>query len=117
MGVQTLVWQFQYSINCRAPRDFVWRYWANVANWNDPPAEFHIDGPFATGSQITTKLPGQTLHSVIRHVSPDSEAIIDLKLPGAVFTFHWTLEGLPGNQTRISQHLELSGPNAGSLVA
>jgi hypothetical protein len=96
---------------------FVWRFWTNVANWNDPPASFHIEGPFAAGSQIATELPDQTLHSLIRQVSQESEAIIDLQLPGAVLTFHWTLESFFGNQTRITQHLELSGTNAASLVA
>jgi len=109
-------WQFQYSTDCRAPQNFAWRYWTNIANWNDPPATFRLDGPFAAGSQITTNLPDQTLHSVIREVIPDAEAIIDLQLPDAVLTFHWTLERLADDRTRITQRLELSGANANSLL-
>jgi len=104
-------------VDCRAPRDFAWNYWTNIANWNDPPASFRIEGPFAAGSKITTTLPGQTLHSTIRQVLEGREATIDLQLPGAIFTFHWTLESLSGSQTRITQELELSGANADSLVA
>jgi hypothetical protein len=117
MSLPGPVWQFRHSVNCLAPRDFVWRYWTNVANWNDPPASFLIEGPFAPGSKITTNLPGQTLHSVIRQVSENSEAIIDLQLPDAIFTFHWTLDSFSSNGTRITQHLELSGAGAGLLVA
>jgi len=117
MSVPVPVWQFRHSVNCLAPRDFVWRYWTKVVNWDDPPASFQIDGPFAAGGKITTNLPGQTLLSVIRQVSESREAIIDLQLPDAIFTFHWTLESLTDNQTRITQHLELSGAAANSLVA
>jgi hypothetical protein len=117
MSVSAPVWQFRHSVCCCAPRDFAWRYWTNVANWDDPPARFQIEGPFCAGSKITTNLPGHTLHSVIRQVSENNEAIIDLQLPHATLTFHWTLESLSGNQTRITQHLELSGVGAGSLIA
>lgn len=117
MNSAASLWQFECSVECHAPRSFAWRYWTNIANWNDPPATFHIDGPFAAGSKITTTLPGQTLHSVIRYVLPDSEAIIDLQLPETILTFHWALESLSDVRTRITQHLELSGANAPSLVA
>jgi hypothetical protein len=116
MSAPAPAWQFRYSVDCRAPRDFAWNYWTNIANWDDPPASFRIEGPFAAGSKITTTLPGQTLHSTIRQVLEDREATIDLQLPGAIFTFHWTLESLSGSQTRITQELELSGANADSLV-
>ena len=117
MSAPAPAWRFRYSVDCRAPRDFAWNYWTNIANWNDPPASFRIEGPFAAGSKITTTLPGQTLHSTIRQVLEGREATIDLQLPGAIFTFHWTLESLSGGQTRITQELELSGANADSLVA
>jgi len=110
-------WQFQYSIDCNAPLQFAWRYWTNIANWNDPPATFHLDGPFDVGSQLTTTLPGQTLHSVIRKVIQDREAIIDMHLPDAILSFHWNFERLSVGRTRITQRLLLSGTNAEALVA
>jgi len=116
MSIPAPVWQFRHSVSCLAPQDFLWVYWTNVANWDDPPASFQIEEPFAAGTEITTNLPGQTLHSVIRQVSEGREAIIDLQLPDAIFTFHWTLECLTDNQTRITQHLQLSGVAAASLV-
>ena len=61
-----VAWMFQHSVDCNAPRHFAWSHWSDIANWNDPPASFHLDGPFEAGSHLTTSLPGQTLHSVIR---------------------------------------------------
>jgi hypothetical protein len=58
------VWQFEHSIECNAPREFCWGYWTNMANWDDPPAGFHLEGPFADRSRITTELPRKMLHSV-----------------------------------------------------
>src|SRR3954468_6465649 len=105
------VWQFQHSVECKATRQVAWSYWTNIANWNDPPASFHLDGPFDVGSKLTTSLPGQTLQSVIRVVIQDREAIIDMQLPGGILSFHWNFESLSVDRTRITQQLVLSGTN------
>jgi hypothetical protein len=109
-------WQFQHSVACKATRQFAWSYWTNIEHWNDPPASFQIDGPFQRGSRLTTSLPGQTLQSLIRALKPDREAIIEMELPDAILSFHWTFEDLPEDRTRITQRLILSGRNAGSFV-
>ena len=109
-------WEFEQSVECSAPREFCWGYWTNIANWDDPPARFHMEGPFADGSRITTELPGQTLHSVIRDVEEGHAATIELALPNAVFCFHWRFDDLPEERTRISQRLVLSGEDAGLFV-
>ena len=114
------VWHFQHSVNCNAPRQFAWNHWTNIANWNDPPASFHLDGPFDVGSRLTTSLPGQTLHSHIREVvngSRTDEANIEMELPSAILAFHWTFESLSEDRTRITQLLTLSGANAKALSA
>jgi len=110
-------WEFQHSVECNATRRFAWGYWTNVANWNDPPASFHLDGPFQAGSRLTTTLPDQTWHSIIRAVEPDREAIIEMELPDAVLSFHWKFEELVEDRTRITQRLVLKGANAKAFVA
>jgi hypothetical protein len=110
-------WQFQHSVECNAPRQFAWNYWTNVANWSDPPASFHLDGPFDIGSQLTTSLPGQTLHSVIRDVVAGREAIIEMQLTDAIVSFYWKFETLTEDTSRITQRIVLSGPNAAAFVA
>jgi hypothetical protein len=114
------VWGFQHSVDCNAPRQFAWRYWTNIANWHDPPATFHLDGPFDVGAHLTASLPGQTWHSVIREVTEGSrsnEAIIDMQLPGAILSSHWKFESLSDQRTRITQRFALTGANAEALVA
>jgi hypothetical protein len=110
-------WEFQHSIECNAPRRFAWGYWTNVANWNDPPARFHLDGPFEAGSRLTTTFPDQTWHSIIRDVDPGREAIIEMQLPDAVLSFHWRFEDLSEERIRITQRVALRGANARSFVA
>src|SRR6516162_6749678 len=111
------VWEFEYSAECNAPRPFAWRFWTNIANWNDPPAKFDLDGPFEIGARLTTTLPGKTLYSVIRDLQPEREAAIEMQLPDAILSFHWKFEKLAENRTRITQRLVLSGANAKSFVA
>jgi hypothetical protein len=105
-------WTFEHSVQCHASRDFAWTYWTNIANWNDPPAKFELDGPFAVGSRLTTTLPDQTLHSVIRYVEPGSAATIEMELPDGVLSFHWTFEDLSETRSRITQRLLLSTESA-----
>ena len=111
------VWQFQHSVDCSAPRQFAWNHWTNIANWNDPPASFRLDGPFDVGSKLTTSLPGQTFHSVIRNVTSGREAIIEMPLADAILSFHWKFEPLSQDRTRITQRLALSGANARAFAA
>jgi hypothetical protein len=40
-----------------------------------------------------------------------------MQLPDAIFSFHWKFESLSDKQTRITQRLTLSGPNAEAFVA
>jgi hypothetical protein len=110
-------WEFQYSIECNAMQKFAWRFWTNIANWNDPPAKFDLDGPFEIGARLTTTLPAETLYSVIRDVQPEREAAIEMQLPDAILSFYWRFEKLAENRTRITQRLVLSGANAMSFVA
>ena len=110
-------WEFQVSVDCKASRHFAWSYWTNIANWDDPPATFHLDGPFNVGARLTTILPGQTLQSVIRDLKADREATIDLQLPGAILSFHWKFEDISEQGTRMTHRLVLSGKNAKTFVA
>jgi hypothetical protein len=101
-------WTFEHSVKCSTSRQFAWSYWTNIENWNDPPAKFELDGPFAVGSRLTTTLPDQTLHSVIRYVEPGYAATIEKQLPDGVVSFNWTFENLPETRSRVTQRLVLS---------
>ena len=116
-SVSEPVWEFQHSTECNAPRQFAWRFWTDIANWNDPPAKFDLDGPFEIGARLTTTLPDQTWYSIIRDLKQESGATIEMQLPDAILSFHWSFEELSENKTLITQRLVLSGPGAKSLVS
>jgi hypothetical protein len=110
-------WEFRYSIECNATRRFAWKFWTDIANWDDPPAKFHLDGPFDIGTRLTTTLPGQVWHSFIRDLKPEREATIEMQLPDAILSFNWKFEELSADRIRITQRLVLSGANAISFLA
>lgn len=110
------VWELENAVECGVPREFAWAYWTNPANWNDPPARFEFDRPFAVGTRLKTILPGQTLESVIREVEDGQAARIETEVPGAVLAFCWRFEEATAQRTRMRQRLELYGPEAQGLV-
>jgi hypothetical protein len=111
------IWQLEYSIECAASSGLAWRYWTNIGNWNDPPAEFELVGPFDAGSRLITRMPGQApWQSIIREVIPERAATIEMQLSGAVLSFHWQFVPLSPDRTRIAQRLWLDGPNAAAFI-
>ena len=109
----TISWETTHSVETNARPAFVWQYWTNIANWDDPPAEFELDGPFAAGSRGVTRLPGQEpLRWLIREVTPPNAATIEMSLDGAALLFEWRFVGLSDGRTRLIQRIVLQGENA-----
>ena len=52
-------WECQRSVDVGVPARFAWAYMTDIRNWNDPPAEFALDGPFVEGTRGTTRMPGR----------------------------------------------------------
>jgi hypothetical protein len=110
------VWEFAHCVECGAPRVFAWAYWTNAENWDDPPARFEFDGPFAVGTRIKSKLPALELESTIREMAAGHAARIETDVMGAVVAFDWNFEDLDGGGTRITQRIALRGAGAGALL-
>jgi hypothetical protein len=109
----TAPWEITHSVETNASPAFAWHYWTNVANWDDPPAKFELDGPFATGSRGVTRVPGQEpLHWLIREVTPPNAATIEISLDGAALSFDWLFVGLADGRTRLTQRIVLKGEKA-----
>jgi hypothetical protein len=101
-----IAWEISHSVETNASPGFAWHYWTNVANWDDTPARFELDGPFATGSYGVTYLPGQApLRWLIREVIPPKAATIELSLDGAALSFEWQFVGLADGRTRVHGQL------------
>ena len=112
-------WECQHSVDVDVPRSFAWQYMSDIRNWNDPPAEFGLDGPFASGTQGWTRMPGQPAHSwVLRDVEPERGYTIggSSLLQGADLLVQWRFDALSQGKTRLTQRMELSGENAASYV-
>ena len=108
-----VAWEITHSVETNASPAFAWNYWTEVTNWDDPPAKFELDGPFACGSRGTTQLPGQEpLHWFIREVNPPHAATIEMQLEGATVSFEWRLVGLTDGRTRLTQRVVLKGEKA-----
>jgi hypothetical protein len=113
----TVPWEITHSVETDANPAFAWNFWTDVTNWDDPPAEFALDGPFAAGSHGTTRMPGQEpLHWFIREVTPPNAATIEMRLDGAALPFEWRLEGVTGGKTRLTQRIVLRGEKADMYI-
>jgi uncharacterized protein YndB with AHSA1/START domain len=113
------MWEFEHSVKTTPDRDFVWRFWTDVNNWAfDTSIEWiRLEGPFASGTQGTTKSPGvDPMRWVLKEVEAGRRAVIEVALDGATLRFHWRFEDIDGGGTRITQRVSLAGANA-ELVA
>jgi hypothetical protein len=111
------VWEMTHAVETSASHDFAWKFWTNVANWDDPPARFELDGPFASGARGTTHIPRQEpLQWFVREVTVLKAATIEMRLEGATISFEWRLEEMAAERTRLTQRVVLAGEKADVYV-
>jgi hypothetical protein len=85
---------------------------SNVSNWKDPPARFHLDGPFVTGAKGTTQMPDQPAqHWQLTDVAPMESYTVEFSLDRATLSFKWMFCPTSG-RTQLTQRVRLSGENA-----
>jgi hypothetical protein len=110
--------QLEYSVEADVSPGFAWQFRTDVSNWNDPPAQFALDGPFGEGSRGTTLLPGlEPLHWRIRDVRHGESFAVDMQLDRAMLTFEWYFDSVSEDRTKLTQRIVLSGDNAGAYAA
>jgi len=115
----TPAWECQHSIDVDVPVSFAWAYMTDIRNWNDPPAEFALEGPFVEGTRGTTRMPGQPLASwTIRDVEPGRSYSIEggSFMERAVMIARWRFDPLSERTARLTQRMELLGENAAAYV-
>ena len=96
--------RLEHSVEAEVSPSFAWNWRTDVGNWDDPPAQFQLDGPFADGSWGTTRFTGQQpMRWQIRDVRPESSFIIDVPLDRAVVSFEWVFEPVSNRRTRLTQ--------------
>jgi len=110
--------ELEHSVDADVSPSFAWNWRTDVRNWDDPPAQFQLEGPFDTGSRGTTLFPGQEpVHWRIGAVRPETSFTIEIPLDRAVLSFEWRFDALPDCRTRITQRIVLSGDNAAAYAA
>ena len=112
-----IAWQIEHTVAADVNATFAWNFWSNVANWDDPPAEFVLDGPFVEGASGTTRIPGQDpIRWRIRDVLPGACATIEIELDRATASFTFSFTALSAARTKLTQHIALKGENAAAYV-
>ena len=103
-----IVWQIRHTVEAEVGATFAWHFWSNVSNWDDPPNEFVLEGPFAAGSVGTTRMPGQDpVQWRIRDVVPGACATIEIELDRATVAFRWRFEAMSDSRTKLVQRITL----------
>ena len=109
-------WEIKHSVDSHASRPFAWSYMTNLANWDDPPATFELEGPFAVGTRGKTRMPGQELRRwQLVEVNQLESYVLETELDEAVMAFEWRFDEIAGG-TRITQRIVLKGENAAAYV-
>src|SRR5215470_5743201 len=108
-----VAYQVEHSVEAPVSPAFAWDWRTDIKNWDDSPAQFELDGPFAAGSPGTTRLPGQApLRWQIRDVRPGRSFVIEMPLDRATLSFEWRFDAVSDQRTRLSQRIVLAGDNA-----
>lgn len=108
-----IAYQVEHSVETDASPSFAWSFCTDVSNWDDPPARFALEGPFAAGSQGSTLMPGQDARRRrIRDVRPGQSYILETELNGATLSFEWRFDPMSEGRTRLTQRIVLEGNGA-----
>ncbi len=96
---------------------FAWEFRTDITTWNDPPATFQIDGPFAEGSCGMTLMPGrEPLAWWIRDVRPGRSFAIEMLLDQATLRFEWHLDAISERRTKLTHRVILAGNNTAAYL-
>lgn len=111
--MSNIEWVLEHSENTDTSLEFAWDFWSDVKNWDDPPAKFVLEEPFAEGSRGMTLIPDQDpVHWSIRTVRERQSFATEMPLEGAMMVCEWSFEPISERQTRLTQRLGLYGENA-----
>ena len=111
--VNEIALQLEHSVETDASPGFAWSFFTNPSNWDDPPAQFVLDGPFCAGSEGRTLIPGQEpVRWCIRDVQPGHSYVVETQLDEATLAFEWRFDAVSDRRTRLTQRIVLSGDNA-----
>jgi hypothetical protein len=116
--MKNIACQLEHSVEADVSLSFAWNWRTDIKTWDDPPAQFQLDGAFVSGSWGRTLVPGQDPVSwLIREVRPGAAFIIEVPLDGAAMSFEWMFDAVSSGRTRLTQRILLWGDNAEAYVS
>ncbi|TKS96374.1 polyketide cyclase [Streptomyces lasalocidi] len=110
------MWEYEHSIETDAAAEAIWRLWADVENWGAWNAEIEkieMNGPFATGTQITMTPPGD--NPVLLHIAEavENELFIDeARFNGLLLRTTHRIDQIDQNRIRVVYRMEITGTGA-----
>jgi hypothetical protein len=104
---------FGGSSHCSASAEAVWAVWTNPAAWpGGVIATAKIDGPFAVGARITTRVKGYPpLTSTVTRIEPPRMWTGVAKAPGLTQTIEHLIESTDSG-TLLTEQTVFTGPLA-----
>jgi len=111
-----LVWGVEHSLETSAKAQAVWQLWADVdrwPEWNAGVEQIELRGPFAVGSTILMRPPGEEPVELRITEAVEPELFID-EADGGDFVVRTThrVEAVANERSRISYRMEITGPAA-----
>jgi hypothetical protein len=111
-------WQAEHSLEVEVAVAHAWNVWTDVSKWDDPPAQFVLNGPLVEGAVGRTLLAGQPpIQWTVRDVVQGQSATIVIDLDRATLAFIWRFDRLSERRTKLTQRIVLAGENAGTYLA
>src|SRR4029450_3570503 len=112
-----VAWQLEHAVDANASLAFVWAWRTDITTWDDPPARFELEGPFVTGAEGRTILPGQApLREVLGDVQPNASFLIEMPLDQTAVLFEWRFEAIDDRRTRLTQRIGVAGESAAAFA-
>ena len=115
-------WEYEHSVEGEVSRSALWGLYSDVTTWPewDKGIErIRLDGEFREGTSGMIKPMGQDeLPFRLTKVAVDGGFSDETEIPGAGVTigFRHTLESVGEGRCRITHHVSIFGPGAGSLA-
>jgi hypothetical protein len=113
------VWRIEHSIETAASPEAVWGIFRDVSGWkrwNAGIERIHLEGPFADGSWLEMKPPGQdAFRSKLVEVRENESFVDETRIGDLVVAVAHRIEALGTRGTRVTYAVEATGPGASDI--
>jgi hypothetical protein len=109
-------WHGEHSIETSATPAQIWRLFSDVSGWttwNAGVEAIQLDGPFATGTELTMKTPGQdAFRSKLIDVREHEAFVDETRVEDLVVTVAHRIVRIAPDRTRVTYATDATGPGA-----